>query len=480
LKAVYGGRITLDEYMTVDGTALADVLKEEPGSVMDSNGMDMSSGKDDYNEDAQSQDDAANGVSNGAKTDGSRREGGMGRAPIDSRHQHDNMLGLLSELRLDANISAEASKADKFSRRKEGADGIGHTPGDGMLNVDVDGIPTADLESGEDDIDDGDVDDLGPFKNDMEYLEDGFSIIQEACKVYNFKEKSSEEDRYQSTKRPVEALQREAEAKQRKAVYRFSRRLHKTRQAGGPLPRLELLVNKLNLDHFERMVILTLVGSTLSQPVRKALRADPTTRYDGISVSKLLRIHCNGDLTEEVAARFHFYRRGRLIRSGIISVDTPYGILGDLGECIVDLDHMVLDYVAGLQTEIDELMDSARFYTPKVSMDSVVLPKDMKNLVIRQAESFELFRKVRKAVGLDDIVRYGGGLTLLFHGRSGTGKTMFANALATHLKRKLLVVDFASLNNSKFSGSDAYRIVIAVAKALWHLLFAKWKYSMVL
>jgi SpoVK/Ycf46/Vps4 family AAA+-type ATPase len=473
LKAVYGGHITLDEYMTVDGTALADVLKEEPGSVIDSNGMDMSAGNDDYDEDNQAADSVSKDTPGGRsadvtdKVDGLVSGGGRSTIATDARHKHDNMLGLLSELRLDANPSdkTDAIKSDRMTRKKDGHDGTTAVhSGEGLSNSDhVEGILANDIDGAVDDIDDVEVDDLGPYKNDMEYLEDGFSIIQEACKVYNFKEKSSEEDRYQSTKRPVEALQREAEAKQRKAVYRFSRRLSKTRQAGGPLPRLELLVNKLKLDHFERMVILTLVGATLSQPVRKALRADPTTRYDGISVSKLLRIHCNGDLKEEVAARFHFYRRGRLIRSGIISVDTPYGILGDLGECIVDLDHMVLDYVAGLQTEIDELMDSARFYTPKVSMDSVVLPKDMKNLVIRQAESFELFRKVRKAVGLDDIVRYGGGLTMLFHGRSGTGKTMFANALATHLKRKLLVVDFASLNNSKFSGSEAYRIVFREA-----------------
>lgn len=417
LKALYGGHITLDEFMTVDGTALADVLSEEPGSVVDANGIDVS-GRDD-----------------GEDAEGNVEAGGV----TDVRQRQDDMAGLLSELRMDSDLP----RGKEVAGDCEGSSGIA-----GIEGVDCEDDGDPDLDASE----------ITPYKTDMEYLEDGFTVIQEACKVYNFKEKPNEEDRYQSTKRPVEALQREAEAKHRKALSRFSRRLAKTRAAGGPLPRLELLVDKLNLDHFERMTILTLVGATLSQPVRKALRADPSSRYDGVSVSKLLRVHCAGELKEEIEARFHFYKRGRLVRSGCITVEAPYG-LADLGESLCDLDHMVLDYVAGLKTEIDELMDSARCYSPKVEMDSVVLPKQMKDLVLRQAENFELFRKLRKDVGLDDIVRYGKGLTMLFHGRSGTGKTMLANAIANHLGRKLLVVDFASLNGSKFSGAEAFRVI---------------------
>lgn len=74
-------------------------------------------------------------------------------------------------------------------------------------------------------------------------------------------------------------------------------------------------------------------------------------------------------------------------------------------------------------------------------------------------------------MGFDDIVRYGKGLTLFFHGKSGTGKTLFANALASHLKKKLLVVDFTTLNNSKHSNADAYRIVFREAKIHGAIVF---------
>lgn len=68
-------------------------------------------------------------------------------------------------------------------------------------------------------------------------------------------------------------------------------------------------------------------------------------------------------------------------------------------------------------------------------------------------------------------MRYGKGLTLFFHGKSGTGKTLFANALASHLKKKLLVVDFASLNSSKHSNAEAYRIVFREAKVHGAIVF---------
>lgn len=204
----------------------------------------------------------------------------------------------------------------------------------------------------------------------------------------------------------------------------------------------------------------------LSQPVRKALRWDPASQFrSGVAVAKLLRIHCDGDLRREVEARPYFYRRATLVRSGIVSINVAFDkAFSDLGEFSCELDHMVLDYIAGLQTELSEIMESAQCYTPKVDMGSVVLPDKLKQLVLRRAENFEVFRRIRREVGFDDIVRYGKGLTLFFHGRSGTGKTMFANALAAHLRKKMLLVNFEALNNSKVSGSEAYRILFREAK----------------
>lgn len=142
------------------------------------------------------------------------------------------------------------------------------------------------------------------------------------------------------------------------------------------------------------------VGGVLSQSIRKTLRSDPSQGFEsGITVSKLLRVHCDGDLRKEIKSRCFFYRNSSLVRSGIITIDTPYTMpYSDLGDSCCELDHMVLDYVAGLHTELNEIMDSARCYRPNVKMDSVILPKPMKDLVLQSAENFEVFRRLRKEV----------------------------------------------------------------------------------
>lgn len=55
-------------------------------------------------------------------------------------------------------------------------------------------------------------------------------------------------------------------------------------------------------------------------------------------------------------------------------------------------------------------------------------------------QDYDRFCQIRRSVGFDEVVHYGTGLVLLFHGESGTGKTMTANALANHLHKRLLVV----------------------------------------
>ena len=42
-----------------------------------------------------------------------------------------------------------------------------------------------------------------------------------------------------------------------------------------------------------------------------------------------------------------------------------------------------------------------------------------------------------------------GGLVLLFHGASGVGKTMMANAVAKHVSRKVLLINFPSLGSNE-------------------------------
>lgn len=108
-------------------------------------------------------------------------------------------------------------------------------------------------------------------------------------------------------------------------------------------------------------------------------------------------------------------------------------------------------------------------------MQDVVLPDDQKSLIKETVENFAAYKKVRKALaeGGSSGMRFmrnptgdqnletvdgrvlgkctqsaevacpaatgggGNGLCLLFHGPSGVGKTMMANACASHVKKKV-------------------------------------------
>ena len=113
------------------------------------------------------------------------------------------------------------------------------------------------------------------------------------------------------------------------------------------------------------------------------------------------------------------------------------------------MDRRMLDFVVGLDTEFSEIVDGSHLYTPSVEIDDVILPAETKALVVDTVANFDEYKRYQRKLEVDKKLAYGRGMALLFHGASGVGKTMLANAIATTLRKKVLLINFPNLGENE-------------------------------
>ena len=109
---------------------------------------------------------------------------------------------------------------------------------------------------------------------------------------------------------------------------------------------------------------------------------------------------------------------------------------------------------------------------PRYRLDDVVLPPRQFRALSELCARVRHWRQVHDAWGFPAVAR-GDGLAALFHGASGTGKTMAAEALATELGLELYRIDLAAVV-SKYIGEtekNLRRVFAAAATVNGILLF---------
>lgn len=198
------------------------------------------------------------------------------------------------------------------------------------------------------------------------------------------------------------------------------------------------------------------LGKTVSPIVKTLMETlENTNRVaeDVLTVGQSLSILCP-DFHSQIAHRKYFYQSSRLLMNAIISLAKSKWHVGtgDLTENRITLDRRILDWVVGLDSEINELVEGSDLYEPVVKLSQVVLPHGYADSILSQCSSYDLFQTYRQKVGLHKSISYGNSLVILLCGKSGTGKTMTVNAVAHELKKKVLLVDFNSLLNKKDGG----------------------------
>ena len=94
---------------------------------------------------------------------------------------------------------------------------------------------------------------------------------------------------------------------------------------------------------------------------------------------------------------------------------------------------------------------------PKFSLEDIILPMSVKEKILDVAEYAQNSRTVFELWGLQETHKYSKRIGVNLYGAPGTGKTMAAHAIAKHLGRKILVVNYADIE-SKYVGETPKNI----------------------
>ena len=131
-----------------------------------------------------------------------------------------------------------------------------------------------------------------------------------------------------------------------------------------------------------------------------------------------------------------------------------------------------LEQREGLNKKQEEKEEIFSPEDPKYDFDDIVLPERVREQILNAADYAKNSTVVFETWGLGKTHKYSKRLGINLYGASGTGKTMAAHAIARHLNRKILIVNYADIE-SKYVGETPKNLqkVFRVGKETGSILF---------
>ncbi len=207
---------------------------------------------------------------------------------------------------------------------------------------------------------------------------------------------------------------------------------------------LDRLCGAYGLDPFERNTLLLAVAPCFSSRFSDLFDEVLAESGYGSGCCVELAFAFSGlGFADRVLHRDRFAPTAPLLSNDLIRVDLRdrYRCPEDLLTATLAANARTFAHLVGRAGLDDAFLEFSSLQEPLARFDQVVLPDDDRQRILAAVAHHDRVLEVRKSWGLDDLIRYGKGQLLLFHGEPGTGKTMTAHAIAHAQGKRVLLVD---------------------------------------
>ncbi|MBT3224009.1 MAG: ATP-binding protein, partial [Proteobacteria bacterium] len=225
-------------------------------------------------------------------------------------------------------------------------------------------------------------------------------------------------------------------------------RLTSGRRARKPTA-LDRICKLYGLDTNARTVLLLACATGFSRQFEKYFGLLLEDNF-GILTPEVAFAFLELSFADRIRYRAMFRKDAPLVANELLFVDagTQRGP-EDLLDTHLRIHARTFSYLVGDALPPDEMLEYSAFEEPRASLEQVVLDAKDKQRILSVVEHHDEYLRCRREWGFDEVVQYGRGIVLLFHGEPGTGKTMMAHAVADLLGTRILRVDIPTFLNHK-------------------------------